>query len=57
LQRGDHGFDGAVKGGIEQRADRFDRGEFNVKNFSGSGEMAHDGSLPAMADDFNREEF
>ncbi len=55
FEGGHHGFNGAVKRGIKQRAHGFEGRNFNIKNFSGSGKMAHAGSLPAMAWDFNRE--
>jgi hypothetical protein len=42
---------------VEKRADGFERGQLDVKNFPGFGKVAHGGILPAMADDFNREEF
>ena len=52
LQRFDDGFNRAVKRFVEQRADGFERGHFDVENFAGFGEVAHGGSLPATDGEF-----
>ena len=41
VQGGDDRLHGGIEGGIQLRADGFERGYFNVENFSGLGDMRH----------------